>query len=102
MIGVFHRPLAPRQAAQPGAARLGVGQAGHKIARVLGRLAVLLESGGVAGVEDLPGAGKGQRIGFDVGHAHGAGFNAAAIEFGLGKRGVRLASFCSALARTVG
>ena len=54
---------------------------------MLGGFAVLFEGGGVAGVEDLPGAGKGQRIGFDRRPAHGAGFNAATVWLGLGKRG---------------
>ena len=63
---------------------------------------VLLEGGGVAGVEDLPAPGKGQRIGFDRHRAHRAGFNPAPAGFGLGKRGVAPASFLAAFLRTVG
>lgn len=77
-------------------------QAGDEVAGVLGGFAVLFEGSRVARVENLPGAGKGQRVGFDRGLAQGAGFNATAAGFGLGKRGVAAASWRWVFCRTVG
>jgi len=102
VIGVFHRPLAPGCPGQSSRVGLLSREAGDKAARVLGGFAVLLEGGGVAGVEDLAGGGKGQRIRFDRRPAYGAGFDAATAGFGLDKRGVAPVSFCWVLCRTVG
>src|ERR1017187_7917198 len=86
VVGVLHRPLAPRKRCLvTGAGFLGR-EAGDEVTRVPGGVAVLLEGGGVAGVEGPPGAEKGQRVGFARIPAHGAGFNATAVGFGLGKK----------------
>src|ERR1035441_5452780 len=102
MVGVFHGPLAPRQGGQPGLARLGSGQTGDKEPSVLGGFPLLLVGRGVAGIENLAGAGKGQCVGVDGGPAHGAGFDPAPVELDLDKRGVAPASFFWAFCRTVG
>ncbi len=102
VVGVLDRPLPARQGGQPGVARFRAREAGNKEAGVLRGFAVLFEGGGVAGVEDLAGTGKGERIGIDGCGGHGAGFNAAAAGFGLGKKGVRPESYRAAFLRTVG
>jgi hypothetical protein len=63
VIGVLHRPLAPRQGRQPGRARLRGRQAGDKEACVLRRLPVPFEGDGVAVVEDLRAPEKGSASG---------------------------------------
>jgi D-tyrosyl-tRNA(Tyr) deacylase len=102
VVGVLHRPLAPRQRRQVAGTGLLGRQAGDEVTGVLGGVAVLFEGGGVARVENLPGAGKGQRVGFDLCPAHSASFDATAVGFGLGKRGVAPASFRWVFCRTVG
>ena len=82
-IGIFHRPLAPRQHSQPLGTRLKGGGTGHEIESVLRSLAVLFESGHVVSVEYLSDAGKGQGVGFHRDPAHGAGFDAVVVGFGL-------------------
>ena len=69
---------------------------------MFGGLPVFFEGGGGAGVEALAGTGKRPGVGFKGGHAHGAGFDAAAAGLGLDKRGVAPASFLAAFCRTVG
>jgi hypothetical protein len=102
VIGILHRPLPPSQCGQLRGRGVGARQASDEVAAVVGGFAVLFEGGGVAGVEDLVGGRKGQCIRIDGRHAHGAGFNAAAVGFGLDKRGVALANLRWMFFRTVG